>query len=505
MCGIAGIKFSTGAHEIQVHKIISLMHEISLRGQDGYGIVSVKTGNVFKSKTLPTGKEAFFSQNFDDDLIIMNARAQPMTEKTSEDVDTIQPVIKHGYVLAHNGVVANDKEIRELYNLEGNLDTEVILDLMVKYMEKSPDRFNLKCVEFNESLALTERVLPQLSGGFACALAKIGDTKNLYLIKDFKTLWFGKNDKEFFFASEKEFLEDVFGRDEIFSTTQIHNADPYTLNHFDFNGFKHQKYEFTTKVISSLPEKNPDKVLVCASGGIDSSTSAYVAKKLEGKEVTMVFFDIGQKSAIAERCAVGDIAEELGASTVFIDLRWLGKLGHSVLTDSNLDIPKSEQQNIKSTVCWTPARNLAMMSILVALAEATGAGAIYNGWSLEEEGSYPDNSIEFFRSFNEMLQYGTLTRPEIKITLGRLMKTEIIQLGQHLGLDYSKTWSCDDGQEHHCGACGACFLHHYAFEMAGVEDPTTYMNFEPSFVPKWAEEGKTKASSIESILKRVKS
>ena len=144
-----------------------------------------------------------------------------------------------------------------------------------------------------------------------------------------------------------------------------------------------------------------------------------------------------------------------------------------------------------------------MMSILVALAESIGASAIYNGWTLEEGGSYPDNSDEFFRTFNEMLPYGTLTRPEITMVLQRLMKTEIIQLGQYLGLDYSKTWSCDDGQAYHCGECGACFLHHYAFDMAGVEDPTLYIDFNPSYTPEWVQKGQTKPGNIRDIIKRL--
>ena len=495
MCGIAGIRFGEGNHADQVKKIVKLMEKTSLRGQDGYGIVSVKTGKYFKSKQLPTGEEPFFNLDFSGDIVILNARAQPMTEVASTDIESLQPILKDGYVLAHNGVVSNDVEICEKYGFDVTLDSEIIVDLLNLYTTDGTLRF--------ESGTLGNKVLSQLSGGFAFALAKVGNTNELVLVKDFKTLWYGTDKNDFYFASEKQFLEEVFGKEGIFSRNRIENIEPYTVNYINFMEFEHKEIKFETKVISSLPPKNDNLVLVCASGGIDSSTSAYVAKKLEGKDVVMAFFDMGQKSAEREWESVQAIAEDLGAITKYIDIKWLGELGKSVLTDPSLPIPKSEKTNIKSTVCWTPARNLAMMSILVALAESIGASAIYNGWTLEEGGSYPDNSDEFFRTFNEMLPYGTLTRPEITMVLQRLMKTEIIQLGQYLGLDYSKTWSCDDGQAYHCGECGACFLHHYAFDMAGVEDPTLYIDFNPSYTPEWVQKGQTKPGNIRDIIKRL--
>lgn len=500
MCGIAGVKFGGhGTHEHHVRTILSLLKDSKLRGQDGFGIVSVKTGKVYKSKDFPTEESEFFNMDFRGDLIIMNARAQPMTEKSSVDVDTLQPSIKYGYVLAHNGVVSNDKEIEETYKLKLNLDTDAVLELLSMEM-RNVEKHTLLL----DAVCLGQKVFPKLSGGFACALARIGNPNELVLVKDFKTLWTATSKEDFYFASEKETLVHLVGETNIFSDCRMDNVEPYTINFMDLNAKYTYKQPLETKQINNLPPKNDNLVLVCASGGIDSTTSAYVAKKLEGKDVVMVYFDQGQKSREREWECVQQLAKDLGAQTRYIDIRWLGELGASVLTDPNLEIPKSEKQNIKSTVCWTPARNLVMVSILVALAESMGAGAIYNGWTLEEEGSYPDNSIEFFRAFNELLQYGTLTRPEIKLTLGRLMKTEIIQLGQHLGVDYAKTWSCDDGKDSHCGECGACFLHHFAFLQAGIDDPTSYVNLDPKFIPEWVKNGQTKPGNIDDIIRRVK-
>ena len=302
MCGIAGIRFGEGNHADQVKKIVKLMEKTSLRGQDGYGIVSVKTGKYFKSKQLPTGEEPFFNLDFSGDIVILNARAQPMTEVASTDIESLQPILKDGYVLAHNGVVSNDVEICEKYGFDVTLDSEIIVDLLNLYTTDGTLRF--------ESGTLGNKVLSQLSGGFAFALAKVGNTNELVLVKDFKTLWYGTDKNDFYFASEKQFLEEVFGKEGIFSRNRIENIEPYTVNYINFMEFEHKEIKFETKVISSLPPKNDNLVLVCASGGIDSSTSAYVAKKLEGKDVVMAFFDMGQKSAEREWESVQAIAED---------------------------------------------------------------------------------------------------------------------------------------------------------------------------------------------------
>jgi 7-cyano-7-deazaguanine synthase len=55
-------------------------------------------------------------------------------------------------------------------------------------------------------------------------------------------------------------------------------------------------------------------------------------------------------------------------------------------------------------------------------------------------------------------------------------KSEIIQTGLALGIDYSLTVSCyqadQDGRG--CGLCDACRLRKAGFDEAGVADPTRY-------------------------------
>ena len=57
-----------------------------------------------------------------------------------------------------------------------------------------------------------------------------------------------------------------------------------------------------------------------------------------------------------------------------------------------------------------------------------------------------------------------------------LTKAEIASHGKDLKLDYSETWSCYKGGEHHCGVCGTCRERKEALAQAGIEDNTIYEN-----------------------------
>jgi len=122
---------------------------------------------------------------------------------------------------------------------------------------------------------------------------------------------------------------------------------------------------------------------------------------------------------------------------------------------------------------WVPARNLLMIAKAVAYAEANGYGAVALGNNLEEGGAYPDNEEQFTTLLNAALPYAVQegSKVELLAPVGMLMKHEIVALGARLGVPYELTWSCYRGGEHHCGACGPCFMRREAFRRNGLVDP----------------------------------
>ena len=55
-----------------------------------------------------------------------------------------------------------------------------------------------------------------------------------------------------------------------------------------------------------------------------------------------------------------------------------------------------------------------------------------------------------------------------------MTKSQEIELGISLGVDYKKTWSCYKGEELACGECDSCKLRIKAFKDIGQKDPLEY-------------------------------
>jgi len=115
-------------------------------------------------------------------------------------------------------------------------------------------------------------------------------------------------------------------------------------------------------------------------------------------------------------------------------------------------------------------------SIALSFAEAEGAEKIIVGWDLEEAATFPDNSKEFLDAFNQVLEIGSLENVQIEAPLIQMDKKEIIKLGDEIGAPMNISYSCYMGKKEHCGVCESCMRRKRAFEYAGVEDKTEYVN-----------------------------
>lgn len=455
MCGLGCVWFREG---VSYGILSKMLLETEVRGNDAFGYAIIRDFKIIENRHFA---KTFSKCNvkIDDllvgDIVIWNNRAAPMTELPTTGIDTIQPIIyeKEGLILVHNGCVANV----EPFNNRTNIDSEYFLH---RYLENGKDA--VKTVE-------------EMVGGSAYIIIDL-NRRNIIAIRDFKVL--GKAYKKgvgYFLMSDSEKFFNIFGDMDIAVWEHFYFSDimPFTVNEIDIDSGLIDRKPFVSNYVSSLPEQDKDKVVVCASGGVDSSVAACLAKFHLNKEVILVHFDIGQKNEIGELKAVNYLSNHLGCELKVIDLKWLGDLGASVLTDVSQAVPLgSVKSNLKNTVCWVPARNLVMCSVLMAVAEATGASEIYNGWTLEEESAYCDNSLDFFRSLNNVSLFGTLKHPKIRMIEANLMKPEIIKLANYYGLYTELLWSCDTYSENgkECSYCGACFLKQMAIEKANTLD-----------------------------------
>ncbi len=223
--------------------------------------------------------------------------------------------------------------------------------------------------------------------------------------------------------------------------------------------------------------RSTKKAVVLCSGGLDSSTILALAKK-ENYECHTLAFDYGQRHR-SEIIAAKSISEELGAvdhKVIKLDLR---AIGGSALTDDLIDVPQEMAEGIPVT--YVPARNTVFLSIALGYAEVIKADSIFIGVNAVDYSGYPDCRPEYIEAFAKMSALATKDgvegRPvEIKTPLINLSKSEIVTLGTELGVDYSKTVSCYQADEHGraCGCCDSCRLRKEGFLSAGLSDPTNY-------------------------------
>jgi len=229
------------------------------------------------------------------------------------------------------------------------------------------------------------------------------------------------------------------------------------------------------------------RVLSVTSGGMDSMSMA--AKCLyDGHEVALFHGDLKQKSEQQERQAVVACATLLGMKAYFIDLSWLGKMGGSSLTDAKIEPSKgfeSLQESLLITKdflekqkegkgLWTPARNLVLLAVASAIAERYGFDLLTWGAN-QSETAYPDNTMEFAKRFEQILEYGCLRRIRVDAPLYNMDKVEILKWGfEHdFGSIYTYTWSCDLGYTLPCGQCGCCMNRRLAFYIIKLIEPET--------------------------------
>ena len=210
------------------------------------------------------------------------------------------------------------------------------------------------------------------------------------------------------------------------------------------------------------------------SGGLDSVVSAAYAQRELGLDIHLIHFMYGSRAEGPEVKAVQAVAQALGAEITLFPLPVYRK-EDSPLLDPDSKVAGGEE-GAEFAHEWVPARNLLLLSVATAFAEARGMETIVLGNNLEEAGAYPDNEPEFIAKFNDLLPFavGDGRRMRVIMPVGNMMKHEIVVLGAEIDAPMHLTWSCYRAGELHCGKCGPCFMRRTAFDINGLEEVIQY-------------------------------
>ena len=221
------------------------------------------------------------------------------------------------------------------------------------------------------------------------------------------------------------------------------------------------------------------KAVVLLSGGLDSTTTAAIARR-DGFEVHALSVDYGQRHS-AELDSARRVAAELAVERHVVVRTDLRAIGGSALT-ADIDVPKNEDPSAdRIPVTYIPARNTLLLSLALGFAEVVGAFDIFIGVNALDYSGYPDCRPEFIRAFEKLANVATKAGATggsftIHAPLIDMSKAQIIKLGTDLGVSYASTTSCYDPDPagRACGECDACQLRLRGFAEAGLADPVAY-------------------------------
>ena len=211
--------------------------------------------------------------------------------------------------------------------------------------------------------------------------------------------------------------------------------------------------------------------IIVLSGGMYSTTLLY---EYQSRIALAVSFDYGSNHNQRELAFAALHCERLGIKHLIIPLDFIHQYFHSSLLSGAEAVPEGnyDDENMRSTV--VPFRNGIMLAVAAGLAEDNGLQQIMMANHAGDHAIYPDCRPAFVQAMDEAVHAGTYNGVRLFTPYTNLTKGEIARRGKTLGIDYSETWSCYKGGEHHCGQCGTCTERIEALQEAGVEDRTVY-------------------------------
>ena len=251
MCGIGGIiqldRRKVFDEETQLNAI-SLLGEMEKRGTHAWGVyIEKKSGNYHtdcgvKDKTIPgelfkmpDSIGEFLNDNggllyLDKTHTILMHTRQETGGDPNINVNN-HPFNTKNFILAHNGIISNDRELVKKYNIETDIecDSYIIVALIQKWYDEG---FSVK----NSIIKMSE----ELDGGYACWLYD-KDKRKLYLFRNNRNpiQYYKDEDKGLLiFASEDDYIVDTYDDKEKLTNVEVESLDINEIFELGRDGLK---------------------------------------------------------------------------------------------------------------------------------------------------------------------------------------------------------------------------------------------------------------------------
>jgi len=211
-----------------------------------------------------------------------------------------------------------------------------------------------------------------------------------------------------------------------------------------------------------------NSVLVVYSGGLDSYTLLNQAiKKFD--RVEAITFNYGQKHNKEIEYAKSNCAE-LNIKHEVVNLHLENILAGSALV-GDIDIPEGNYDKEKMKQTIVPNRNMIMISVAASLAIKNDIKYLWYAAHSGDHEIYPDCRPEFIDRMAAVLEICDYHKIKFEAPFQNLSKSEIVEIGLGMGLDYSKAWTCYEGKDLPCNKCSACLERASSFKTNNMSDP----------------------------------
>ena len=209
-----------------------------------------------------------------------------------------------------------------------------------------------------------------------------------------------------------------------------------------------------------------EAALVCFSGGQDSTTCLFWAKK-HFSRVEAVCFTYGQKHSLEIEVA-RKIAADADVPFQLLDVSLISQLDPNCsLTNTGISMDQEKPADSYPNT-FVPGRNMVFLTFAAILARSKGIFNLVTGVSEADFSGYPDCRDAFIKSLNVTLNLAMDEQFVIHTPLMWIDKAETWALADKLGvleLIRTETLTCYNGvQGDGCGHCPACTLRREGLE-----------------------------------------
>ena len=209
----------------------------------------------------------------------------------------------------------------------------------------------------------------------------------------------------------------------------------------------------------------PTKAVVVFSGGQDSTTCLFWAKK-KYEEVIALSFDYGQKHSDELICAK-EICKKYGVEHHILNMALLNQLAPNSLTRADIEVDK-EAPETGTPNSFVDGRNMLFLTFAAVFAKQRDIHVLVTGVSQSDFSGYPDCRHVFITSLETTLTLAMDYEFEVITPLMWIDKKETWKMADDLGVFdviRQETLTCYNGvRGDGCGDCPACRLRRRGME-----------------------------------------